>query len=158
MQIGDSVVFNFSKATGKFRSIGTIIKYALKEKFDNHPFAFDGGWRDAENLAGFFDCQSAEKPQFKNSRPSASIFTEPCGALSKIKRFKRFSSKASTARSGVVRMSASVRVFKDTCKGSLYIAEDVVGFESDDNARIFQTVDSDIQKIKSETRNRKPKN
>jgi len=39
--------------------------------------------------------------------------------------------------------------FKDTCKGSLYVAKDTVRFESDDNAHTFQTIDSDIQKIKT---------
>ncbi|HXG82450.1 MAG TPA: hypothetical protein VNI84_00355 [Pyrinomonadaceae bacterium] len=52
--------------------------------------------------------------------------------------------------------SAVLRVFHDhdgffqeTCKGSLYVAKDTVRFESDDNAHTFQTADSDIQKIKT---------
>jgi hypothetical protein len=39
--------------------------------------------------------------------------------------------------------------FQDTCKGSLYVAKDTVRFESDDNAHTFQTADSDIQRIKT---------
>jgi hypothetical protein len=60
--------------------------------------------------------------------------------------------KESLARGG----SAVFRVFhdhdglfNDTCKGSLYIAKDAVRFESDDNKHTFQTVDADIQKIKT---------
>jgi hypothetical protein len=60
--------------------------------------------------------------------------------------------KESLSRGG----SAVMRVFhdhdgffKDTCKGSLYVAKDTVRFESDDNVHTFQTADSDIQKIKT---------
>lgn len=60
--------------------------------------------------------------------------------------------KESLSRGG----SAVLRVFhdhdgffQDTCKGSLYVAKDTVRFESDDNAHTFQTADSDIQKIKT---------
>jgi hypothetical protein len=52
--------------------------------------------------------------------------------------------------------SAVFRVFHDhdgtfgkMCKGSLYIAKDTVRFEADDNVHTFQTADSDIQKIKT---------
>ncbi|MDQ6788882.1 MAG: hypothetical protein M3033_18925 [Acidobacteriota bacterium] len=60
--------------------------------------------------------------------------------------------KESLARGG----SAVFRVFhdhdglfNDTCKGSLYVAKDVVRFESDDNVHTFQTNDADILKIKT---------
>ena len=60
--------------------------------------------------------------------------------------------RESLARGG----SAVVRVFhdhnglfSDTCQGSLYVAKDTVRFESDNNAHTFQTSDSDIQKIKT---------
>jgi hypothetical protein len=60
--------------------------------------------------------------------------------------------KESLARGG----SAVFRVFHDhdglftdICKGSLYVAKDAVRFESDDNVHTFQTADTDIQKIKT---------
>jgi hypothetical protein len=40
-------------------------------------------------------------------------------------------------------------LFTDTCTGSLYVARDAVRFESDDNVHTFQTNDTDIQKIKT---------
>lgn len=40
-------------------------------------------------------------------------------------------------------------VFSDTCQGSLYVSNDTVRFESDNNVHTFQTADSDIQKIKT---------
>jgi hypothetical protein len=52
--------------------------------------------------------------------------------------------------------SAVFRVFHDHngtfsvfCKGSLYVAKDAVRYESDDNVHTFQTLDADIQKIKT---------
>lgn len=52
--------------------------------------------------------------------------------------------------------SAVFRVFHDHngtfsvfCKGSLYVAKDAVRYESDDNIHTFQTLDADIQKIKT---------
>ncbi len=60
--------------------------------------------------------------------------------------------RESLARGG----SAVFRVFHDhnglfteTCQGSLYVAKDAVRFESDNNIHTFQTSDSDIQKIKT---------
>lgn len=40
-------------------------------------------------------------------------------------------------------------IFTDTCEGSLYIAKDTVRFEGDDNRHTFQTADSEIKQIKT---------
>ena len=40
-------------------------------------------------------------------------------------------------------------IFTDVCTGSLFVAKDVVRFESDNNVHTFQTNDTDIQKIKT---------
>lgn len=60
--------------------------------------------------------------------------------------------KESLARGG----SAVFRVFHDhdglftdTCNGSLFIAKDTVRFESDNNVHTFQTNDTDIKQVKT---------
>jgi len=71
--------------------------------------------------------------------------------------FKNFAEAERNMRESLSRGGSAVfRVFHDhnglfgvTCQGSLFIAKDAVRFESDDNAHTFQTADSDIQKIKT---------
>jgi len=71
--------------------------------------------------------------------------------------FKNFAEAERNMRESLVRGgSAVVRVFhdhnglfSDTCQGSLYVAKDAVRFESDNNVHTFQTADTDIQKIKT---------
>ena len=40
-------------------------------------------------------------------------------------------------------------IFTDTCSGSLFIAQDTVRFESDNNVHTFQTSDADIKQVKT---------